>query len=49
MLAHQQFKLETKSLHLDSSSFSLHGSYETEGSNESLVSDVLLTTLLVIR
>lgn len=30
MQAHQKFELETKSLHLDSSSFSLKGSYETE-------------------
>lgn len=30
MLAHQRFNLSTKSLHLDSSSFSLEGSYEIE-------------------
>ena len=33
MLAHQKFKLETNSLHLDSSSFSLHGNYEIEAYN----------------
>ncbi len=35
MLAHQKFNLSTKSLHLDSSSFSLEGSYEIEGLDES--------------
>ncbi len=35
MLAHQRFNLSTKSLHLDSSSFSLEGSYEVEASDES--------------
>ncbi len=35
MLAHQRFGLSTKSLHLDSSSFSLEGSYEIERSEES--------------
>jgi transposase len=35
MLAHQKFNLSTKSLHLDSSSFSLEGSYEIESSDES--------------
>lgn len=35
MLAHQRFNLSTKSLHLDSSSFSLEGSYEVESSDES--------------
>ena len=35
MLAHQRFNLSTKSLHLDSSSFSLEGSYEIESSDES--------------
>lgn len=41
MLAHQQFQLETKGLHLDSSSFSLEGSYETDdldGADESIES-----------
>lgn len=38
ILAHQKFKLETKSLHLDSSSFSLHGDYKIEGSDESIES-----------
>ena len=35
MLAHQRFNLLTKCLHLDSSSFSLEGSYELESSDES--------------
>ena len=35
MLAHQRFNLLTKSMHLDSSSFSLEGSYEIESSEES--------------
>jgi transposase len=35
MLAQQRFKLSTKSLHLDSSSFSLEGSYEVRSSEES--------------
>lgn len=35
MLAHQRFSLLTKSLHLDSSSFSLFGKYEIESSDES--------------
>ncbi|MBE9044033.1 IS1634 family transposase [Pleurocapsales cyanobacterium LEGE 10410] len=35
MLAHQRFDLSTKNLHLDSSSFSLEGSYEIESSDES--------------
>ncbi|WP_019505039.1 IS1634 family transposase [Pleurocapsa sp. PCC 7319] len=35
MLAHQRFNLLTKSLHLDSSSFSLEGSYEIETADES--------------
>lgn len=35
MLAHQRFNLSTKSLHLDSSSFSLEGSYDIESSDES--------------
>lgn len=35
MLAHQRFNLSTKSLHLDSSSFSLEGGYEVESSDES--------------
>ena len=35
MGAHQRFNLSTKSLHLDSSSFSLEGSYEIETSEES--------------
>ena len=35
MLAHQRFNLLTKSLHLDSSSFSLFGRYEVESSDES--------------
>ncbi len=35
MLAHQRFNLSTKSLHLDSSSFSLEGSYEIDSSDES--------------
>ena len=35
MLAYQRFNLSTKSLHLDSSSFSLEGSYEIESSIES--------------
>lgn len=35
MLAHQRFNLSTKNLHLDSSSFSLEGSYEVESSDES--------------
>ena len=35
MLAHQRFNLSAKSLHLDSSSFSLEGSYERESSDES--------------
>ncbi len=35
MLAYQKFNLSTRSLHLDSSSFSLEGSYEIESSNES--------------
>ena len=34
MLAHQRFNLLSKSLHLDSSSFSLEGSYEIESSDE---------------
>jgi transposase len=34
MLAHQRFNLLTKSLHLDSSSFSLFGKYEIESSDE---------------
>ena len=38
MLAHQRFNLSTKSLHLDSSSFSLFGKYEIESSDESLES-----------
>ncbi|MEO0936111.1 MAG: IS1634 family transposase, partial [Cyanobacteria bacterium J06641_2] len=35
MLAHQRFNPSTKSLHLDSSSFSLFGRYEVESSDES--------------
>lgn len=35
MLAHQRFKLSTKNLHLDSSSFSLEGKYEVKSSDES--------------
>ncbi len=35
MLAYQRFNLSTKSLHLDSSSFSLFGKYEIESSDES--------------
>jgi transposase len=35
MLAHQRFNLLTKSLHLDSSSFSLEGSYEIESFDRS--------------
>ena len=35
MLAHQKFKLSTKSLHLDSSSFSVEGKYEVDSSEES--------------
>lgn len=35
MLAHQRFNLSTKSLHLDSSSFSVEGSYEIGSSDES--------------
>ena len=35
MLAHQRFNFSTKSLHLDSSSFSLEGSYEVDISDES--------------
>ena len=35
MLAHQKFSLSSKSLHLDSSSFSLYGEYEVESSEES--------------
>ena len=35
MLAHQRFEVSSKSLHLDSSSFSLEGSYEIESSDES--------------
>jgi len=38
MLAHQRFGLSTKSLHLDSSSFSLEGKYEVENSDESIES-----------
>ena len=38
MLAHQRFNLSTKSLHLDSSSFSLEGNYEIETSDESIES-----------
>ena len=38
MRAHQRFNLSTKSLHLDSSSFSLEGSYEIESSDESIES-----------
>lgn len=38
MLAHQRFDLSTKSLHLDSSSFNLEGSYEIESTNESVES-----------
>ena len=38
MLAHQKFSLATKSLHLDSSSFSVEGSYEVEISEESIES-----------
>ena len=34
MLAHQRFDLSTTSLHLDSSSFNLEGSYETESTDE---------------
>lgn len=34
MLAQQRFQISTKSLHLDSSSFSLEGSYEIETSDE---------------
>ena len=35
MLAHQRFNLLTRSLHLDSSSFSVEGSYKRESSGES--------------
>ena len=35
MLAHQRFNLSTKSLHLDSSSFSVEGSYQTRSADES--------------
>ena len=38
MLAHQKFELSSKSLHLDSSSFSLEGSYEIGSSDESIES-----------
>ena len=38
MQTHQRFELETESLHLDSSSFSLEGNYETEGLDESVES-----------
>ena len=31
MQAHQRFELENKSLHLNSSNFSLEGNYKTEG------------------
>lgn len=34
MLAHQRFNLSSRSLHLDSSSFSLEGSYKIESSDE---------------
>ena len=35
MLAHQKFKFSSKSLHLDSSSFSVEGSYEVDSAEES--------------
>ena len=38
MLAHQRFDFSTKSLHLDSSSFNLEGSYEIESTDESIES-----------
>ena len=38
MLAHQRFDFSTKSLHLDSSSFNLEGSYEIESPDESIES-----------
>ena len=43
MLAQKEFELSTKSLHLDSSSFSLEGSYEVESLDESAQSlEILL-------
>ena len=38
MLAHQKFELSTKSMHLDSSSFSVEGKYEIEESEETIES-----------
>jgi len=45
MLAHQRFNLSTKSLHLDSSSFSLEGSYEVESSVESSVKQFMMDVI----